>query len=479
MHHRGGDDDASKGRPPSYDDGHHEQTQDVVTSTNNASTEILCDSPPEYEPVLSKRRWLILMAVGVYGFCMALNGGTASILDQVLKLLDLNVDSYIYVGQIIDYLVAIIAVPLAIFLDKFGIRAAIHAATCFFILSSVFRCLLYFTELPFWSQYKMYFYITSMIFSAPAMTMFFLLPLKVSEAWFPKSERSTAWMIMWQQTDVAICICAVLYPRIILDVSDFKFLAYISIASTILCTLTCVIFVTKSEPKFPPSERAAAKDTAPVLVALSRLFRQKDLMLHQFHSSIYASANMALGEVIQNVLSSIGYSQIFAGNYLLITASVSIVLSIIMSRFVHKVNNATLACKLGSFIQVILFSCLQTAFMVPLQGWIIICIAVALTCCRSWTIPHFNDMTARLSSGVVSQPTIVGFSLVITPILMRFVKVIFAHFIVIHDKANDYHDSLIFLIGLCVANELVYQIFFWGKPSNQPTNNEQSSEQRT
>jgi MFS family permease len=384
----------------------------------------------------------------------------------VLKLLNLNVDSYVYIGQIFTFLMAFLAVPSAMFLDRFGIRATILTAACFFTLGGIFQSLLYFTQLPGWPQNKMYFYIITRVLTTESFALFFLLPLKVSESWFSESERTTAWMMMDLQSQLGVCLVSFLYPRLIVGTGDFQILSYVTIVSVISTLVTCIALVTKSEPPNPPSRRAASKDIAPFVVSLKRVLKQRDILLHMIHHSVLVTVLMTLGGVLQNVLSSIGYSQIFAGNYMLINALISIIMSMIMSCFVHKISNATLACKLSSLLQSAQFVGLLMVIYSASSGWLIVGMSIVLTLLRSFTVPNFNNMTAHLACGVVSQPTMVGLSLAITPVIMTTVQVTFAYLIEIHDKTNDYHNSLLFLMGVSIANEAVYQIFFQGKSSN-------------
>uniref|UniRef100_A0A6G1SBM4 Major facilitator superfamily domain-containing protein 7-b n=1 Tax=Aceria tosichella TaxID=561515 RepID=A0A6G1SBM4_9ACAR len=443
-----------------------------LSRSSSASTQVICNSP-DLNPALSRKRWFILFAVSILGLLLQVSTGTSSVLSRVLSLLDLDVDSYLYIEQIFAYLMIILAVPSASFLDKFGIRVAVHTLACLFVLGGIFESLLFFTELPGWSHYKMYFYIISRIFFTETFCLFFLLPLKVSETWFPASERSAAWMIMFLQFDIGVCFTSFLYPRVIVSTKDFHILAYITIVSMTVALITCVALVTKSEPAIPPSSRAASKDATPVLVSLVRVFKHRDILLHMIHHSFITALFLTMGQLNESIYSSIGFSQVFAGNLTIMNSVTSFVLSFIIASFVHKVGNATLACKLGSLVQAAQFIVVLMAISYSTSAYVLAGVSLVLTCCRSWTIPHFNDMTASLASGVVSQATMVGFSLVVTPIIMSIVQVFFAYLIEIHGKKKDYHKSLNFLIVVCIINEVIYQIFFRGKSSTHSDNNDQ------
>lgn len=464
------------GKATSSVPGDEANDSDSIISTS-LSTQILCDNP-EPSPILSKRRWLILISVCLFGFSLALQN-TSPVLRELLLLLDLDVDKYLYIDLIFNYLIALFAIPAAAFLDIYGIRRTILMAMVFFVLSNFFTTLLYFTNLPGWHHHRIWFYITTHLFKTMCFAMFYLLPLKVSETWFAASERTLAWTIMFLQMEVGNCLVSFAYPRIILGIDDFEILAYVAIVTAVITVLACVSLVTRSKPDTPPSKRAAEKKKLKILPSLKRMLKRSDILLQSIHQSIYASVVLTFCSVIQDILASIGHSQIFTGNYMLANSALSIILSIVMSSRVHKVSNLLMACKVGSFLQAVQYIMLLMSVLESAPGLGIIGLSVGLTIFRSFTVPINNEMTAHLIVGIVSEPVIIGFQLVTIPILMSVTQTIFAYLIQKHEKTNDYHNSLLFLIGVCIVNEVFYQVFFQGKKPIEPESDSETSDNRS
>lgn len=225
---------------------------------------------------------------------------------------------------------------------------------------------------------------------------------------------------------------------------------------------------------------AARSDSTPFFVTIRRMLTHKDIMLHQLHNAVSASVSLTVGSVLQDILKSIGFSAIFTGNYLTMNALISIVMLIVMASFVHKVHNATLACKLCSIARSSLFIGLMASMVFKAPGYVIIIASIAATVCKSWSSPHFNNMTAHLACGTVSQPTIVGFAVLTTTLTYSLVQVTFATLIEKQPgKSSDYHRSLLFLVVVCVIDELIYLILFRGRQVQAPDREKEEADEST
>lgn len=411
---------------------------------------------------LSKRRWLVLFALSVLGFSVALTNDTSPIFHVILKLLELNTHEYIYINQLFNYIMAAIAVPVAWLVDKYGIKCAIYTAAALFIMNGIVNALLYYPELPGWSNNKMYYFITSQFIGTMLFSIYILLPLKVSENWFSESERSVAWTFMISQLSVGVCIASFTFPRIMSKAEDVKILAYINIIFVFINALVTLTCVTKSEPEHPPNKRIAeaSNDTKPFLVSIIKMLRHKSIVLHLIHMSIFESIGLSLQKILQDIFTSVGYSEIFAGNFMSVTALVTLVMTISLASFVHKLKNVTLTCKLGSIAQAVLFIVYLITLMLASPEWILITVGIIFTVCRSWAAPIFTNMTANLACGTVSQATVVGFSVTLTLIAMTVVQLIFAALMDVSGKVTNYSKSLFFLVILSIINSAIYIIFF-------------------
>lgn len=428
------------------------------------------------QPVkLSKRRWLVLFALSIFGLSIAVTGDTSPILHLILKLLGLRIDKYLYITQIFYYTMAAVAIPTACLVDKYGIKFGVYTCAGLYVLHGFFRFLLYFPDLPGWSDFKIYYWVVSSFLSTIQLSIFFLLPLKVSETWFSESERSVAWTIMFSQLNVGTCFASFLYPRIMQEVMDIKILAYINIVCVSLSALITFTCINRSEPEHPPNKRVAeaAKDTTPFLVSFMKMIKHKDIMVHLIHMSIFESVTLSMGSATQDIFTSVGFTEVFAGNFMAINAFVGLVMQIIMARFIHKVENITLTCKLSSALQVgVLVMYLVTLMLPGISGWGIIAVSVLLQMCKSWVAPNFTNMTAHLACGTVSQATIIGSSMTVTVATMTVIQTSFVSLIKITDKTTNYDNSLLFLAILAVVNEAIYLTIFKGQSKSKVIENE-------
>lgn len=442
------------------DDEHNHQDTDNQPDENHST----------FVNRLSPKRWFVLLAISYFGLAHALAGDTSPILNLILKLMDLRVDKYMYITQTFYYAMAIMALPTAWFVDHYGIRVAITSAGGLFLANTLFKTLLYMPNLPAFQAYKFYYFIISCVINTQLMAMFFLLPLKVSETWFSARERTVAWTVMFATMDTGICVGSFVYPRIMQDLNHIYILAYINLIAGITTLIVILFSVTSAAPEHPPSERMAraSKDKTPFLITVKRMLTTRDILLQLIHSAIFESCTLTVAVILQDILISAGFSKIFAGNFMSINALVAIVMLIVMATLVHKVNNITLACKLGSASQTILFIMYLTALLYRAPGWAVVLVSIILNACKSWTTPNYANMVAHLACGVVSQATIVGFSMSSTVITMTVIQLTFVRFMKLSTgshETNDYSHSLMFLMLVCIINELIYLIFFQGRAS--------------
>lgn len=422
---------------------------------------------PENEFKLSKRRWLVLMAFSLFGLTIALTDITSPILILFLELLDLDIKEYNYLQPIFYYVMVIFAFPTAMFVDKYGIKRAMHTSAGLFVIHGFIRALMFFPELPYHSKIKFPCYIISSMFGVEMMTMFFLLPMKVSETWFSSSERSVAWAFMISQLNVGICIASFVYPRIITTLKDFKILAYVNIACVIVTAVSSILLVTRAEPEHPPNERVAKanKETPRSFKkSLVKMVKHRDMLVHLIHLAIFESLTLSVDSNLQDILKSIGLDGIFTGNLMSANAFITIIMQVLVAFFVNAVKNHTFNCKLGSFLQGILFAVYLLTIIMPQKSWILVSISFFLTVCKSWVTPNFTNMTAHLSCGVVSQATVVGFTMFLIVIVKTVINIIFTKLIVISGEDTHYYEhALIFLCVLSLLNEIFYLGFFHGQ----------------
>ena len=436
-----------------------------LAQPSNSLSPTVTDDDHDLNVKLSGQRWLVLLAVCVFGLLMTLAIETTPILHTILELLDLRIDKYLYITQTFYYVMALFSVPTAWFVDKYGIKLAIRVAAVLFLIQGTFRALVYYPDLPYWSQFKLFYYITTRLVGVQVFAIFLLLPLKVSESWFSASERSVAWTLMFSQLNIGSCIASFIYPKILKTLEDIKILAYLNIVCVLVTTLTSFICVTKSQPDHPPSKRMAeaTKDKSSFLVSIKKMLKHRDILIHLIHNSIFESAILSESNVIQDIFTSTGHAEEFAGNVISANALISLVMQIILSSFIHKVKNITMSCKLSAFSQALIFVIYLGILAVPSPSWIVIGVSIILTICRSWTLPTFTNMSAYLACGTVSQATIIAASMTLTVLVMTVIQMTFISMIKISKKHTDYLEGLLFLGVATIINATGYLIFFTGR----------------
>lgn len=404
----------------------------------------------------------------LYGLISAGTGEFSAILNTMLKLLNLKLDNYIYISQVFMYIPAVGAIPTAWFIDKYGLKIVLYIASIFMLIRSVFRALMFYPDFPHWDQYKLTYWIISGLAASQSATMFFCTPLKISENWFPSSERSIAWTVMISSYSIGATLGAFFYPRMINDVSDVKPLSYLNLGSGVVLTFVMLICITRSKPKHPPSARSIKSSAEAQKLSwgasIKRMLKHRDIILHILHETIYDSMILSVLAVIQDILIATGHSKIFVGNLIAINSLVSVVMLVALAGLVHRISDITLACKVASVARTLIFIVHLMTMLYPMHEWIIMSVSVVYTICRSWALPNMNNMTAHIISGTVSEATISGVSTTLYVIMMSIGQVAFVQ--LIREDANgkrDYTYSITMACIVAVVNSLVYMIFFKGQ----------------
>lgn len=453
----------------------------VIDSTSNQPNqnpqqpmnEDQAHQPQTYK--LSKQRWLVLFAITLYGLLCAATGEFSVILNTMLKLLELPLDKYIYIGQLFMYLPAISTIPTAWFIDRYGFKVVMYVAVVFMLIRSFFRALMFYPDYPNWQRFKLVYWIISGLAASQSAAIFFCTPLKISENWFAESERSIAWTIMISSYSIGGAIASFIFPRFIHNVSDVKPLAYLNFISGIVVAIVAVSCITRSKPKHPPSERTikSAAKKLPWLSSIKKMFKQRDIVLHIMHEIIFDCMLLAVLTVIQDILTRSGHSEIFVGNIMSINSILSVIVVVILAAFVHRVTDITLACKLASITRALVFVVHLLTMLYPTEEWIILAVSVIFIICKSWALPNNNNMTANLVSGTVSEATIAGVSTTLFVIMASVGQVAFVKLIRKNELGeSDYTRSMTMACMVCVVNSLIYIIFFKGQKAKDEGNSD-------
>lgn len=440
-------------------DAENTNTDQVDANANNTSNNI-------YKT--SKRRWAVLFAVSIFGLTSSLVDTEGPILHTMLELLELPLQKFVYIGLIFSYVPIITTVPTAWLIDRFGIRAALYGATLLMLVRNGSKALLFNPNLPHWKSFKLIYWIITSMTGMQILTTFFCTPLKISETWFSIEERSIAWTVIMSSTNIGASIASFAYPRIIHHVKDVTPLFYLNISCAIITAVAVFTCVTQSKPKHPPSERtlkSSNKEDVSYFKTIKRISLHKDMMIHLLHEAFFDGVYYAVMSVYQDILISSCHSKIFIGNLMSINSIISLIMLIGLSSFVHRIKNIVLICKIGSFFRLILFIVFLISLLFPIDDWIVLLTSISYSICKSWSLPNFNNMTAFLASGNVSEATASSFQVTLTIATVTINQIAFMSLVKINPQTgkSDYTDSIIFSSIGAIACSAMYLIFFHGK----------------
>lgn len=419
--------------------------------------------------VLSKRRWAILFAMSIFGMTSFLTSELSPILHTMLELLDVSLHEYVYIQQFFNYLPAFMTVPTAWFIDHYGIRIAMYWVTGLMLIRNISKAFLFNPDISHWKSLKMAYYIVTNVTGTQIMISYFCMPLKVSENWFSRSERSLAWTVMMSASSIGISIAAFALPRFIHSVQDVKPLFYLNLGCAAVTAIIVFACITRSKPKHPPSERMVKSRAEPIqyFSSLKKTFQHKSILVHLIHEAIFEGLFLSSMTIVQDILISSGHSPIFVGNLISINAIFSVLMLIALSTFVHRVKNITIACKVASLGRSVFFVIHLLTMLHPLSEWIIIVFALIFNIFRSWASPTFNNMTAHLATGIVSEATIAGISVTIIVLTVSLGQLMFVGLMSTFNGKSDYTYSITCASLIALIDSILYLIFFRAKETNQ------------
>jgi len=435
-----------------------------IRSLHDSHSNVLLENQPDIK--LYRRRWAVLFAICVFGILGTLAGETGPILHTMLDLLELPLHQYVYIDQVFGYLPILSTVPTAWFMDRYGMRVTMYGATAFMIIKSIFSALLFSPDLAGWKQYKFMYWTFSSIAGMQTISIFYCTPLKISENWFSESERSIAWTLMITSSNIGVSIACFFLPRVVQKVEDVKPLCYVNLVTATLTTIVVFTCITKSRPPSPPSQRMIKSSAKPMpyFKSIKKMFGQRDIVIHMLHVTIFEGVYISMITVIQDILLVSGHSTIFVGDLLSINSIISLILVVGLAAHVHRVKDITLACKLASLLKSIFLVLHLATMLYPLPDWVVLISSITYVCIRSWSMPTFNNMTAHLACGIVSEATMAGFGTTLVIVAITISKVAFVSLLQkTPDGKNDYTFSIAFTSVVCIINSAAYLIFFTGK----------------
>lgn len=419
---------------------------------------------------LSQRRWLILAGVTIVALLYSFANQTSPVLDVMIKVVGIDKDKYFYLERLFGYQMALISIPTARFVDRFGIRLSMYLMAVLTAIHAILKGLLYSIHFPNWQHYRLSYYIASNFVNIQILAIYMCLPLKISEVWFADSEKSFAWSMMSSLNGISIALASYLYPKLIPRIEDVKLLFHISTACAVITVITIFVTITKSKPKHPANTRMAkdpARDKQSLWVSIKKMSKQRDLSLDLIHSAVFNSIYSAMVGNIPDILESAKRSEVFTGDLNSIFNLLHMTLTMTFANFVHLVRNPTRTCKTASFFQAILYVTYLFVMLTPNPAWLLYMSALTFAMVKSWAVPNFTNMQAHLACGTVSYATIVGVGITVACIANTLIGIPFVALIKIDKKGTDYTWAIAFISIVCMVNEAVFLTLFQGKSAKQ------------
>lgn len=322
---------------------------------------------------------------------MQVNELTA-ITSTLTDLLGWQLDEYIYMSQIFNYLRPLIALPCAALIDRFGLRRATYLALALACLRNMSRMLLFSPHLTTsqssassswssWQEMKYTYWAGCMLCENLVVALYYSLPLKVSEDWFAQQERSIALSCMFILPTLGSASASLLLPHIMsssggktasigvvvvgghlqLEASELglSWLAALNFLAALLSIVVVLTTVTRSRPRQAPSQRSfqarenlrrattsstgGQRRSLAIWVNMRNLLTNFNLLLHMFARTTIDTLATTVNSLAQDVFASADLSQTFCGNFLALNGIFGALIQVLSSRYLDKKSASTVS----------------------------------------------------------------------------------------------------------------------------------------
>lgn len=417
-----------------------------------------------------------------------------SILSVYVDLLELPLDQYISLVQLFNYVPLLVSLPAAHFLDRFGLRITVLAAALLAGVRNTIRALLFAPQPAPWHQIKLLCFVVQCCFMNAVVSIYYILPLVVSESWFPESERSLAWTLICVMPLLGTAGSALVVPHYVTDAKTVGPLAYVNLISTGLTLAAVTLCVTKSAPRWAPSERNRRQlkvGTDSMWLKLARLVTDWNVMLQLLALASFEAIINSINFVMQDILSGSGLSKVFCGQFLASMSIVAVVIQVVGSLLMEPTKSVersnqrhadeqddakTRTCKLYMALRLAAFLAYAAALIAPRlaaalgphQWWLALASSTLYTALKCYAAPHYNEKMAQLIAGRVSEASLSAFTTVATCCLMNLFSLLFVRLrrleLAAAASRPDYSQSIAFASGSMALVTLAYLLLFSGRP---------------
>lgn len=413
-------------------------------------------------------------------------------------LLEWKLDEYVYLSQIFNYVRILIALPCAWLIDRFGLRRTIYLALLGALVRNSSRMLLFSPQLSAnWREMKFLYWSVCLVSENVVLSIYYSLPLKVSESWFAQRERSLAYTAMVAFPTFGGALASLTLPRLVRTKRSLHWLAALNLFAGLASIVVILSTITKSKPKQAPSQRSrqaerglalqrdeSAGQLARIAANIRNLVGNFNLMTHILATTTFMAMSTAINSLVQDVLAAADLSQTFCGNFLALNGIYGALIQLFSSWYLDRRprRNRPQQSQPRRSLQMKVFMLLTWLCFIlylgslsserlfgPKYQWLLVVGSSLLYgSVWFWTVPFYNDLVADLILvSPVSQATVSASSGAIFVLLNNPYQMLFVYLSAerAHQK-TDYSRSMLFA-GLVLSGVTLVYVTCFSAPAGQ------------
>ena len=358
---------------------------------------------------LYKRRWFILF---IFSLINISNGvlfvGLSSISNIAARYYNVNPILIQWLSNAFLLTYALIAVPAAWVMTKWGIRLTAITVSLLHVMATFFHLIGYGNKF-------LYLVVTGQVFAAMAFSTILQMPSQISAVWFPENERATATSIGALMNIVGVALGFLQPTQLVKDSMDKNIMEtgflYLYFSQFAVCFIVFILTVVcfKEEPPTPPSLLPPrAESEISFIDTLRLLMNDKNFVLQSQSYGIYYGIVATFTILLTSFVTSkypFGYAKEIGwmGFTCQLTAPVSCVLVALWLDRTHKYQYVAILLNVFSLISWLIFVIVLTQTS-SFYGLFAIFIIVGVVGIPYYTagMEHAAEMTYPVREGMSS-----------------------------------------------------------------------------
>lgn len=396
----------------------------------------------------------------------------------------MSVADFVYLNQIFFFVPFLASFSTAALIERFGARLAIFTGLLFALVRNCSRALLFSLNVPGWHQMRFVYWALQRLLSQVTVALYYCLPLRLAESWFSEEERSLALSLMLVTPVLGSAAFALSFPHFVHDLSGAHYLAAANMVAATLSILAVVGCVRRSKPgEGAPSERnqknldklkslqmsrGEQSSGLPNLFSnLSRVLNHKHYLIQVLTINAFDPLIWTIQLILQDIFVGAHLTPVFCGQFLALSTIFGATMQISCSflwrskrlkaqrqkatleqsintddcsqtkqAIIIKDSFGTKKCKVLLSIQCATFLVLchtliihelypNNKWLLTNQWWLLICAQLAFISVRNWAAPYYNEQSAELICGRISEPFGSACSMISSLLLYNVISIIF------------------------------------------------------